>query len=310
MKQLTRVLALVLALGILTLAVGAGAEGAETYAESPILASQVEAGELPPVAERLPLEPKLVHEVLDSDLDYEIGNYGGTLVTGTTAVNWNSDVFVGSNEALLSMSSTIREAEAYMHRNPETMLFVVGEQGRQYCQNKKIPIVEEFHYSAAFPTVWEARKICTDLLEYYDAGQLDEIDIIYTEYQNGKPAQCQRNCLLPLERSQLCPTLDEPPQTGKEFFPDPDTVLEGIIPSYLTGFIYSCLVDSYCSEQEARMTAMSSAGKNAEEILKKLQMQYNSLRQAAITREMVEITSGAKALKRKREKNQSGGQTF
>ena len=197
----------------------------------------------------------------------------------------------------------IREAEAYMHRNPETMLFVVGERGRQYCQNKKIPIVEEFHYSAAFPTVWEARKICTDLLEYYDAGQLDEIDIIYTEYQNGKPAQCQRNCLLPLERSQLCPTLDEPPQTGKEFFPDPDTVLEGIIPSYLTGFIYSCLVDSYCSEQEARMTAMSSAGKNAEEILKKLQMQYNSLRQAAITREMVEITSGAKALKRKREKN-------
>ena len=190
------------------------------------------------------------------------------------------------------------------------MLFVVGERGRQYCQNKKIPIVEEFHYSAAFPTVWEARKICTDLLEYYDAGQLDEIDIIYTEYQNGKPAQCQRNCLLPLERSQLCPTLDEPPQTGKEFFPDPDTVLEGIIPSYLTGFIYSCLVDSYCSEQEARMTAMSSAGKNAEEILKKLQMQYNSLRQAAITREMVEITSGAKALKRKREKNQSGGQPF
>ena len=69
MNQLSRVLALVLALGILTLAVGAGAEGAETYAESPILASQVEAGELPPVAERLPLEPKLVHEVLDSDLD-------------------------------------------------------------------------------------------------------------------------------------------------------------------------------------------------------------------------------------------------
>ena len=55
--------------------------------------------------------------------------------------------------------TTIREAEAYMHRNPETMLFVVGERGRQYCQNKKIPIVEEFHYSAAFPTVWEARKM-------------------------------------------------------------------------------------------------------------------------------------------------------
>ena len=74
---------------------------------------------------------------------------------------------------------------------------------------------------------------------------------------------------------------------------------DGIIPSYLTGFIYSSLVDSYCSEQEARMTAMSSAGKNAEEILKQLQMQYNSLRQSAITNEMIEITSGARALKLK-----------
>ena len=113
--------------------------------------------------------------------------------------------------------TTIREAEAYMHRNPETMLIVVGERGRQYCQNKKIPIVEEFHYSAAFPTVWEARKICTDLLEYYDAGQLDEIDIIYTEYQNGKPAQCQRNCLLPLERSQLCPPWTSRPRPARNF---------------------------------------------------------------------------------------------
>ena len=73
-----------------------------------------------------------------------------------------------------------------------------------------------------------------------------------------------------------------------------------MIPSYLTGFIYSSLADSYCSEQEARMTAMNTAGKNAQEMLKKLKMQYNSVRQAAITREMVEITSGAKALRNKR----------
>ena len=82
-------------------------------------------------------------------------------------------------------------------------------------------------------------------------------------------------------------------------------MLNGIIPSYLTGFIYSSLVDSYCSEQEARMTAMNTAGKNAEEMLKKLRVQYNRVRQATITREMTEITSGAKALARKRKKGQS-----
>ena len=84
-----------------------------------------------------------------------------------------------------------------------------------------------------------------------------------------------------------------------EFFPDPDTVLAGIVPSYLTGFVYSCLVDSYCSEQEARMNAMSTAGKNADQMLADLRRRYNSIRQAAITREMTEITAGARALKHK-----------
>jgi F-type H+-transporting ATPase subunit gamma len=87
---------------------------------------------------------------------------------------------------------------------------------------------------------------------------------------------------------------------GKEFIPSPEAVLEGVVPSYLTGFIYGALVDSYCSEQEARMTAMQSAGKSAEEMLSQLQVQYHSIRQAAITREMTEIAAGAKALKRKR----------
>ena len=87
---------------------------------------------------------------------------------------------------------------------------------------------------------------------------------------------------------------------GKEYIPSPTAVLDGIVPSYLTGFIYSALVDSYCSEQEARMTAMQSAGKNAEEMLSRLRLQYHSLRQAAITREMTEITAGAKALRAKR----------
>ncbi len=205
--------------------------------------------------------------------------------------------------------TAIKEAEAYMRRHPETFLFIVGECGRQYFLSKKIPYETGFTYSAAFPTVWEARKICTDLLEYYDGGRLDEIDIIYTDYHNGRPSECKRNCLLPLEQSRFfSPDRHEDPQ-NREFYPDPNTLLNGIIPSYLTGFIYSCLVDSYCSEQEARMTAMNTAGKNAEDVLKKLQMQYNSLRQAAITREMVEITSGAKALRRKRTAEQREGST-
>ena len=77
-------------------------------------------------------------------------------------------------------------------------------------------------------------------------------------------------------------------------------MLDGIVPSLITGFIYSALVDSYCSEQDARMSAMKTAGDNAEDILKNLKIEYNGIRQAAITREMTELASGGKALRKKR----------
>ena len=79
-------------------------------------------------------------------------------------------------------------------------------------------------------------------------------------------------------------------------------VLDNIIPSYVSGYIYSALVDSFCSEQNARMSAMNSAGQNADKILSTLSVEYNRLRQAAITQEITEISSGAKAQKRKIQK--------
>ncbi|MGN0453220.1 MAG: ATP synthase F1 subunit gamma [Ruminococcus sp.] len=202
--------------------------------------------------------------------------------------------------------TAIKVAETYMARHPETELFIIGEYGRQHFKSKKIRFREEFEYSAAFPTIWEAEKICLELLEFFDNSELDEINIIYTDYKGAKPSECKRNVLIPLDKSNFQSTRDDGGKSFKEFFPDANTVLDGIIPSYLTGFIYSSLVDSYCSEQQARMLAMSTASKNAEEMLKKLNMQYNALRQAGITNEMIEITSGAKALRTKHKKQPEG----
>ena len=245
----------------------------------------------------------------------------------------------------------IKAAQDYIGKHPDTILFVIGEYGRQYFNSKKflrtahgdiknaggdaadkasarnngisaegampdsspavneegkvllrqqVEIAADFSYAAAFPTIWEARRICSELLEYYDSDRVDEIDIIYTHYKAGKSGECRTNCLLPLDRTTFYDGNEFELSAGKKYYPDPGTVLDGIVPSYLTGFIYSALVDSYCSEQEARMTAMNSAGKNADEMLKKLRIQYNGIRQAAITREMTEIAAGAKALKKKR----------
>ena len=85
-----------------------------------------------------------------------------------------------------------------------------------------------------------------------------------------------------------------------EFTPGVEAVLDNVIRSYITGFVYSALVDSFCAEQNARMTAMSSAGENADKMLASLSVQYNRVRQASITQEITEVSSGAKAQKRKK----------
>lgn len=196
--------------------------------------------------------------------------------------------------------TAIRAAEALMDEEEDLTLFIVGEYGRQYFQSRHVPVAPRFHYGAAFPTLQQARRICVDLLDEYKRGRLQQIEILYTHYHPGRPGEPKARTLLPLDRSDFFDASAVANPYGKEFIPSPAAVLEEGIPGYLTGFIYSALVDSYCSEQEARMTAMQSAGKNAEEMLDALRKQYHSLRQAAITREMTEIAAGAKALKAKR----------
>ena len=101
MRKLSMVLCLILLAGMLALP--ASAEG--TYGEAPMLEKLVQQGQLPPVEERLPEHPKVSDEILDEYLDFEIGQYGGTLRLVTQVVNWDADAFVMCNEALLTMRS-------------------------------------------------------------------------------------------------------------------------------------------------------------------------------------------------------------
>ena len=193
--------------------------------------------------------------------------------------------------------NAIREAEKLLKANRETKLFVVGEYGRQYFLRHNIPIEQSFLYTAQNPTMPRAREICDTLLELYESGQADEIYIVYTDLKRDVgQTECVR--LLPIPREDF--TGGKPKKSGYEFWPDARRVLESIVPAFLTGFIYSALVDSFCSEQSARMAAMSASNDNAQEIISKLSAEYNRLRQADITREITEVSAGAKALRSKR----------
>ena len=198
--------------------------------------------------------------------------------------------------------NVIREAEKLLHTHPDTQLFVVGEYGRQYFSQHGIPIARSFLYTAQNPTFQRAREISAILLDLFDAGTVDKIFIVYTDMKNGIVEEAKSTRLLPFHRTYFASSqkTERAVTSPFEFRPSINAILDNVVPSYVTGFIYSALVDSFCSEQNARMTAMSAANDNAEKLLAELSVQYNRLRQAAITQEITEVSSGAKAQKRKR----------
>ena len=196
--------------------------------------------------------------------------------------------------------NVIREAEKMLAEHPDTKLFVVGEYGRQYFYHHKIPIERSFLYTAQNPTMQRAREISEILLDLFDKNRAEKIFIIYTDIKNSICEEAKVERLLPFHRKRFASNASEKAvKIPFEFTPSVAEVLDNIIPSYVSGFIYSALVDSFCSEQNARMTAMDSANRNAEKLLSDLLVQYNRVRQSAITQEITEVSSGAKALKKR-----------
>ena len=204
--------------------------------------------------------------------------------------------------------NVLKEAHRLMQEHPQTKLFVVGEYGRQYFQRHQVPIERSFLYTAQNPTMQRAREITAELLDRFDKGELQKIFVIYTDMKNSLTENVSATRILPFHRSAFTAPTDEKRITEPfEFFPSVTQVLENIVPSYVSGFIYSALIDSFCSEQSARMNAMNSANENAEKMLGELALAYNRIRQAAITQEITEVSAGARAQKRKRQKQHAQG---
>lgn len=196
--------------------------------------------------------------------------------------------------------NVIRRAEQEMRKHKKVKLYVVGEYGRRYFQHRNVEIEHSFLYTAQNPIFRRAREICAILLHQYDEGLVDEIRVIYSDMKNELNTEVIMRKLLPFERKEFMTPEEKRDFTdiNYRFEPSVKEVLERIMPSYIAGFIYGALVDSFTVEQNARMTAMDSANRNAQELLNKLQTEYNRVRQAAITQEITEIAAGARALKR------------
>jgi F-type H+-transporting ATPase subunit gamma len=148
----------------------------------------------------------------------------------------------------------------------------------------------------AVPTVQEAKLIAERAVEQYLLGTVDAIEIITTRFINMLRSELVNFKFLPVDVPALDPPLRLTPPTL--FEPSMSKVLElEILPKYLENVVFQGLLEASASEQAARMTAMTNATKNAEELIQNLTLNYNRVRQASITQELLEVVAGAEALK-------------
>lgn len=203
--------------------------------------------------------------------------------------------------------NVIKMTEERLQEEGQYMLYVLGELGRQYFSKKEAKNVNvdmDFRFTVQKPTMHRARMIGHKMVDEFLKGNLDEVHIIYTNMENAVSVQTTSLQILPLKKVAFGngTWVEMPIDVHQEeimLSPSADAVLDSIVPNYAVGIIYGCLVESYCSEQNARMTAMESSTRNAKEMLKTLEIQFNRARQAAITQEITEVISGAKAQKNK-----------
>lgn len=191
--------------------------------------------------------------------------------------------------------------ESCLSQGEDNLLLVVGELGREYFSRQHIPIDTNFRYTVQDPTLSRSRDIAARVIGLYEAGDLDEVYVIYTQTVNSMTVEAKVLKLLPLVKEQF--ETDIPIDVHVEeihLVPSAQNVIDNVVPDYVSGFIYGALVESFCSEQNARMMAMQAATDSAQKMLHSLQIAYNRVRQGAITQEITEVIAGAKAQKKKK----------
>ena len=190
-----------------------------------------------------------------------------------------------------------RTAERYIRDNEfghESMVLdVVGRKGNEYFKRRPTEIANFFSDILADPSIEAASEVAEQVVADFVDGQLDAVYVVYNEFKSAITQEVVVEQLLP-----VVPVEVESSDSLTDFIYEPskEELMNAVLPRHLTVQIYRMLLESVASEMGARMSAMDSATKNAGELIDKLTLQYNRARQANITRELMEIISGAEAI--------------
>lgn len=172
----------------------------------------------------------------------------------------------------------------------------IGKRGNEYLKLRKIPVHKFYEDVQKQITYAKVSAIAEELVESFLNGEFDEIRLVYAEFKSALSQIVVRESLLPIVAETGGAEVAGAPSADFLFEPNQGEILNELLPRYFKVLLYRALLEAAASEHGARMAAMDSASRNAGEVIRKLRLLYNNVRQAGITKELLEITAGAEAL--------------
>lgn len=213
-------------------------------------------------------------------------------------------IVITSNRGLCGAFNTniIKEARRVVadnfyeqYREGNVRFLTIGKRGFDYLRKKNYPLAAEYNDLFNNLTFENVSAIAEKIMEGFVSGEFDRVELIYNHFKNAAVQQLRTELFLPVETTNPAEEISIPPDYIYE--PGSEAIMKELIPKSLKIQFYKAVLDSYVAENGARMTAMHKATDNATTMISELTLQYNKARQAAITNQILEVVSGAEALK-------------
>ena len=186
--------------------------------------------------------------------------------------------------------NVLKQLKSVVKRQDKIM--VVGNKGIASIKSMDVNVYQEYPNAGDKPNYVIASDLGKTALTSYLEGEVNKVNIIHTKFINSVTFEATITQLLPVVTNEKTSSNKEP-LAITEFEPDPEIVLKNSLPLYVSALIFGLMTESKVSEMSSRRTAMENATENAEELIEKLDLEYNRARQAAITQEITEIVAGS-----------------
>jgi F-type H+-transporting ATPase subunit gamma len=203
-------------------------------------------------------------------------------------------------------ANVIRTAERAIHEQQAQgrgySLILLGKKSVNYFRYKHYEVDAAYTGFSEQPTYENAREVAGEVMRRFEEGLIDQVELFYTQFLSVGTQRVVSRRIIPMDATAITEAAvtgagdEDGTSAGYEFEPDPDSILEQLIPRYVEGRLFGALLEAAASEQAARQRAMKSATDNANELIKVLERIANRARQEAITTEIMEVVGGAEGL--------------